>query len=165
MSILAQWWLLAGRRCREVGGRPDEFGIFPQRAVLADQTRAIWDATVCRKIPAIWFIRTRNPVTVLLSAICEMAGVSVPRVWNGELEERDFPKLILTVGRFGGAPLRMCDARNPQALLNLLHTLSSEAAACYVVCDWHLEGEEWAAAMELKDESQISFLCPSYAIC
>lgn len=136
-----------------------------QKAALVDQTRAIWDLSVCRNIPAIWFIRTRNPVTVLLAAICEMARVPIPRVLNGELGDRDFPRLICTVGRFSCAPLRVCDARDSGTLLNVLPTLFLEDAACFVVCDWHLEGEEWAAALELKDESPITFMCPSRAVC
>jgi hypothetical protein len=61
---------------------------------------------------------------------------------------------------FAFAPLRLCDAREPGAFLNSLPKLFSEEGAFYVVCDWHLEREELAAAVQLKDESQITFLWP-----
>ena len=132
----------------------------PQKAVLVDQTAAIWNLAVYRNVPAIWFIRTHRPLIVLLSAICEMAEVAVSRVLNAQLEDRDFPRLTRTVGQFAGAPLRICDIREPSAFWGCLPTLFSEDAALYVVCDWRLEGEELAAAHQLGKESQISFLCP-----
>jgi hypothetical protein len=132
----------------------------PRRPILIDQARVIWSLSVRRSIPAIWFIRTSNPVTALVSATCEVAELPIPRVVNGELKDRDFPRLTFAVGRLASAPLRMCDARKPGAFLNSLPKLFSEEVACYVVCDWCLEGEELAAALQLKDESQISFLWP-----
>lgn len=131
-----------------------------RKATLIDQAHVIWSLVVRRKIPTIWFIRTSNPLTALVSAICEVAEVSIPQVVNGELEEPDFPRLTCAVGRFASAPLRMGDARAPGAFLNSLPRLFWEKAACYVVCDWDLEAEELAAALQLKDESQISFLWP-----
>jgi hypothetical protein len=130
----------------------------PRKAMLIDQVRVIWSLAVRRRTPAIWFIRAGNPVTVLVSAICEVAEVPTPRVVNGELEDRDFSRLTGAVGRFASSPLRMCNAREPGAFLNLLPKLFSEEADCCVVCDWSLEGEDLAAAVQLKDESQISFL-------
>jgi hypothetical protein len=137
----------------------------PQKAVLVDQTEAIWNVAVRRKIPAIWFIRSYEPTTVLLSAILEKAGVPITRLLNAELTQRDFAVLTSTVGRFAGAPLRICDARQPAALLNLLPTLFSENPPCCVLCDWHLEDKELATAHQLGKESEISFLCPCHAVC
>jgi hypothetical protein len=137
----------------------------PQKQTLVDQARAIWNLAVCRKMPVTWFIRTRNPVTVLLSAICEVAGQPLPKVLNGELGDQDFSRLTWTVAHLGSAPLRMCDARHPGALLHALSRLLTEDAACYVLCDWRLEGEELGAALQLKDESQISFLWPNCGVC
>jgi hypothetical protein len=120
---------------------------------------------VRRKVPAIWFIRSYGPTPVLLSATFERAEVPITRLLNAELRERDFAVLTSTFARFANAPLRICDARQPGALLNSLPALFSENLDCCVVCDWYLEGEELAAAHQLAKESQIAFLCPCHALC
>jgi hypothetical protein len=132
----------------------------PQKAVVIAQTQLVWDLAVRRKVPTRWFLRTHRPVTVLLSAIYERAEVPIERNANAELTEEDFSRLTCTVGRLAGAPLRMSDAREAGALLESLPEFFSEVEPCCVVCDWPLDGEELAAALQLKDESEISFLCP-----
>lgn len=133
----------------------------PERAVLIDQAEAIWQLTVCRQVPAVWFIRTHRPVVVLVSALWERARVGLTRVLNGELDEKDFARLTLSAGVLGRAPLRICDARQPGALLRWLPKLLLENPGCSVFCDWDLEGKDLAEAWRLGKESEMTFFCPA----
>jgi hypothetical protein len=132
----------------------------PYKSVLLDQSRLIRKLVTLRKMPAVWFIRTHRPVTVLLSAICEQAEVSISSVFNGELTEQDFDSLISVVGTFAGSPLWVCDASHSGDFRKALAGLDSSTEISCAFCDWILEGSELAAVNRMAQETAISFYCP-----
>ena len=133
----------------------------PHKAVLIDQSRIIWNQVVHRKIPAVWFIRTHRPVTVIMSVICHVADVSIAHLLNGELTDREFDNLTLEVGRLAGSPLIICDASEPDSVQKAMSGLILSKLASLAICDWVLEGEESAMAQRLARELKFTFMCPS----
>lgn len=132
----------------------------PQKALLTDQARIIWNQVVQRQITAIWFIRTHRPVTVLLSVLCERAEVPITHVLNGELTDEDFENLTSEVGNLAGSPLNLCDASHPDSFQKALLTLNFSGLTGLVICDWVLAGEELALAQRLTRDLEISVICP-----
>lgn len=131
----------------------------PHKAVLIDQVRIIWNLVVRRRMPAIWFIRTHRPVTTVFSALCEMAQVSFPRFFHGELTESDFQRLTEAMRKLANSPLKICDASQPEMFRKALHLTASNPVD-YVICDWVLDEEELALAQHFTRNSQTSLLYP-----
>ena len=132
----------------------------PYKAALLDQARQVWKLVIRRKMPAIWFIRTHRPVTVLLSVICDYAEMPITQALNGEFTERDFYNLKMAFGSFAASPLWICDASRPEYFQRGLAALHTSEAITYVFCDWVLEEDELAAVDRLTRELEISFLFP-----
>jgi len=134
----------------------------PHKAVLIDQTRCIWRAAVKRNVPTIWLGRTHRPITLLFSAICEIADVSIANVADAFLAEADFPCLTAAVGALAGSPLWLCDANSPELFQNALTKLAHHEAVGLVICDWCLDGEELETANDVAEKLGMSFVCPKW---
>lgn len=75
---------------------------------------------------------------------------------GGDLREIDFARLTAGAGRFAHAPVRICDAREPDTFLRVLWDV--HGAFEFAICDWKLAGEELAAAYRLTCDSHLMFL-------
>jgi hypothetical protein len=90
--------------------------------------------------------------------MCISGGTFSERLLDGNLSEIDFPVLTVGAGKLSNAPIRICDARNPDTFLKVL--FDAHKAFEYAMCDWTLGREEAAAAYRLTQDSPITFLCP-----
>jgi hypothetical protein len=127
---------------------------------VRDQARIIWRQTVCRKLPSVWFVRSHSAEKVVFSAICSLAGVSLVKIVNAKLTEKDFARLVCVVGHVAAAPLRLCELSGSDQFQESVEALAAENAFCYAVCDWVFNAEELAHAEHHAAKSKLTFLCP-----
>jgi len=130
----------------------------PHLSAYLNQMWTFWRFVMRSQKPTLLFCRSRSPAANMLFLMCMRGSTLSEQLLEGDLKERDFPVLICGAGRLSNAPIRICDARNPDAFMRALfdaHTLFD-----YALCDWILEGEEMAVAYSMTRDSQITFLCP-----
>jgi hypothetical protein len=131
-----------------------------QKTILINQCSIIWNQVVGRKIPSVWFIRRHQPITVLLSAICYQAEISIAHVIGGKFSDRDYDRLEVEIGKLKKSPLKICDASQPDSFQMAFPALISSKSASLVICDWTLAGEELAMTKNLSQDQNISILYP-----
>jgi len=130
----------------------------PKLPAYLNQQWRFWHFLIRRQKPTLVFCRSRSPLANLIFLMSMTGSTFTEQLLDGNLSERDFPVLTCAAGMLSKAPIRICDAREPDVLLRVL--FDAHKHFDYAVCDWKLDGDELAAAYRMTQDSQISFLCP-----
>lgn len=118
----------------------------------------LWQRVLRYQQPVLLFCRTLSPAASVLFHMTGRPGVLSEKFLRGDIEDRDITMLIPSAGRLCNAPMRICDAREPEVFLRVL--MAGHRSFRFAVCDWELRGEEAAAAYRITKDARISFLCP-----
>ena len=113
----------------------------PHLSAYLNQQWTFWHFLLRRQKPTLLFCRNYSPVTNLLFLMCETGNTFSERLVDGNLSEIDFPVLIAGAGKLGNAPIRICDARNPDTFLKVL--FNAHKAFEYAMCDGHWPVKNW----------------------
>jgi hypothetical protein len=135
-------------------------GRFRNEPVINDQARIIWKLTIYRRFPTVWFVRSHSAGKIIFTTMCCLTGVSVQKIVDGELTEKDFARLTCAAGNLSAAPLRICEISGADQFKESVEALVAEASFSFAVCDWKLEGEDLALAEHFAQTSSLTFLCP-----
>jgi len=133
----------------------------PSLYLYMNQSWVLWQRLIRYKKPTVLFCRNSSPVANVIFQMCMSGNILSEAFLDGNFEERDFPVLTNAAGRLCWAPLRICDAREPDTFLRVLS--DAHKVFEYALCDWTLAGEEAVAAHRLTQDSQIKFLRPWFA--
>ncbi len=151
----SRFWMTAGAGCRLPATRH-----LKNESVVRNQARIIWKQTIYRKMPAVWFVRLLTAENAVLTAICQLAGISLEKIVNGALDEKDFARLTCVVGHIAATPLWVCEIRSPGQFEEAIEALADEHTFAYAICDWRLAGDELTFAERIARRSKLTFLCP-----
>jgi hypothetical protein len=130
----------------------------PLRSAYMNQSLTFWHVLLRQSKPTVLFCRERSPIANLLFQMCMRGNILSDRFLDGDFIERDFPVLTCAAGALSNAPIRICDARDPDTFLRVL--FEAHKSLEYAMCDWTLTGEEMAAAYRMTKDSNVTFLCP-----
>ncbi|MEI8288246.1 MAG: hypothetical protein WCH99_02135 [Verrucomicrobiota bacterium] len=129
----------------------------PYRSDYMNQSVAFWRLLDREQDNIIMFCRERSPVANLFFQMVRGSRLSEDFL-NGYICESDFPCMVAAAGALARAPLRICDARDPDAFLRVL--FDAYPYFDCAICDWTLEPEEINAISRMTKDSPIAFLCP-----
>ena len=129
-----------------------------QLAAHLNQQRIFWQFLMRRCKPTILFFRERSPLANVLFLMTLTGSTFRKEFVDGNLEDNDFLILTCGAGRLAAAPIRICDASEPDTFLRVL--FEARHSFDYVMCDWSLAGDELAAAYRMTQDSPIVFLFP-----
>ncbi len=131
----------------------------PLRPAHMNQSWTFWHFLLRMYKPTVLFCRERSPVANVLFQMCMRGNILTEQFLDGNFMERDFPILTSAIGKLCYAPIRICDAREPDTFLRVLS--DAHKSFEYAVCDWTLAGDELVTAYRITQDSPITFLCPS----
>jgi len=129
----------------------------PDRSCFMNQAVAFWRLLEWDRQNLILFCRNRSPVANLLSLMIRGSRFNEDFL-NGYFLESDFPMLMVSCGALANAPLRVCDARDPDVFLRVLFDAYPHFDCA--VCDWNLTADEIRAVARMTKDSPLAFLCP-----
>ena len=129
----------------------------PDRSCFMNQAVAFWRLLERDRQNLILFCRQRSPVANLLSLLIRGSRFN-EEFLNGYFLESDFPMLMVAAGTLANAPVRICDARDPEVFLRVLFDAYPHFDCA--VCDWNLTADEIQAVTRMTQDSPLAFLCP-----
>jgi hypothetical protein len=134
-------------------------GRFRNEPVICAQAWIIWKQAICRRLPTVWFVRSPAG-KIVFNAMCFLAGVSVQKIVNSELTEKDFARLTCAARYLAAAPVRICEISETNHFKESIEALAAENSFSFAVCDWELEGEDLALGEHFARTLSLTFLCP-----
>jgi hypothetical protein len=90
--------------------------------------------------PTLYLCRQLTVQASVLFHLCAGGRAFPERILQGEIHEKDFPRLAVTAGQLAGAPVWLCEARDEKVFLRVLFAAGRTHG--HLMCDWVLSSEE-----------------------
>jgi hypothetical protein len=133
---------------------------FPFKNEISMQTRILWQQSILKKHPTVWFFHYYDVSKAMIAVLCDSANISLDQLLDGTLGEGKIQKILQSAAYLSSYPMRICEAHEPTHFTLSVDTFATIEASCSVVCDWVFSREELELARKIARKSKITFLCP-----